>query len=211
MCAILCFQPRLVLKILELQQSNGTLLADINVKDDKNASALTDIICRWCYETTKSTALNDMDEKLNCALIIKKLLLFGSDTTNICTGSDLDSLMQNRTPMQRLALCSSQPHEWILPIFDALKPDIDFQNLTMQESMVVQAYQEFLQGKHDELRNQLLVLSDALKKKGLYKDPLVCRLSLIFKPESIKPLLIFLAEKQYQRKIAKDILSVIKR
>ncbi len=220
--AILSFQPRLILKILELKKSDGALLVNINSKDDEGGSALQYMINKWYVETTPHSRMafgipyidlpkNDTNRKSWYALIIKRLLLLGADTTSIQTSRYLAHV---KIPMQLLAQCASQPHEWILPIFDALKPDLDLNKLTFQEYMVVQAYQEFLEGKHDDLRNQLLVLPCLMQKKGLCRDPFFInleKLHKVFKSESVKPLLIFLAGKQYQRKIANDILSVIKR
>ncbi len=205
--AIVYFQPRLILQILGLKKSNGALLVDINLTDCANFSALQDMIIAWHRDTIRGNQATIKDRKSWYALIIKRLLLLGADTTNMPINYGFPDCINPILPL--LTHCTTQPHEWILPIFDALKPDLDLKNLTMEESMVVQAYQEFLQGKHDELRNQLLILPDALKQKGLYKDPLVCRLDLIFKPESIKPLLIFLAEKRYQRKIADEVHKYI--
>ena len=207
MNAILDFQPRLILQILRFRKSNGSLLVNINLKDYGNSSALKRIVDRWYYETTRCTGKNDANRKLWYVLIIKKLLLLGSNTTNIHIKGSLEDFILNKTPMQLLAQCSSQPHKDILLIFDALKPNIDVKKLTMQESMIAEAYQEFLEGKHDELRNQLLVLPDTMRRKGLSTDPFTAPLRAIFKPESIKPLLIFLAEKQYQRNMVDMIAS----
>ncbi len=90
-------------------------------------------------------------------------------------------------------------------IFDALQPAIDARQLSDHEQILVSAYDQMLQGKHDELRNQLLVLPDALQRRGVPLHVFSGPIYKIFKRESIKPLLYFLAEKQYQRTMADAI------
>lgn len=190
MYAVLGAKKKVISKILELKKADGTLLANINLKDSGNSSALTAMVGFWYCETTLDTAENNPDKKSWYAAIIKQLLLLGSDTTNIRTYGSRYTFVVNKTPLQLLAQCSSQPHESILPIFDALKPDIDVKNLTIQESMLLNAYKKFLEGQHDDLRNQL----DALKRDNLNIDPSLCA---VFKSQSIQPLLVFLTEKRY--------------
>ena len=70
---------------------------------------------------------------------------------------------------------------------------------------------EFLQGLHAELRNVLLVapylLMENSKTNIGFAQVLKEVMYNVFKKESMKPLLYFLAEKQYQRKAADDLLE----
>lgn len=206
--AFIDFQPRLIFKILSLKDTNELLLANINLEDFEGTTALTDAAERWYYETTYGPRPNDVNRKAWIAAIIKKLLLLGANIT--CSRkSGMNATLIQKTPLSVLSLCESQIKDPIFLIFNALKAGIDVKKLTLYEQIIIDAYDQMLHGDHDELRNQLLVLPAMLCKR-IPLDLLVVPLFAVFKAESIKPLLCFLAEKRYQRKMVDLITRDIK-
>ncbi len=195
-------QRRVALKILDMKNQNGSLIANVNLQDRAGQSALHHAAERWYFATKHDE--NNSSRKAWITQVIKKLLLSGADTTKK-TDYQYLSINAQETPLTTLSRCHEKIPIQIDEIFNALQPGIDARRLSDHEQILVDAYDQMPQGKHDELRNQLLVLPDALHRKGVPQHVFSCPIYKVFKRESIKPLLYFLAEKQYQRTMADRI------
>lgn len=152
MLAIQCDFPDVFMKILSLRRLDGSLVVDINFKNYLDKTAL-----RWAIEKRDR-------------FMFKQLLLHGADATIADTINYLKRLFQ--APVIK----------YFLSILDALKPGIIKPGATLKEQIVLEAYEEFLHGNHQKLKNLFLEIN-------LF--PIKDALEHVFKEESLAALAAF--------------------
>jgi len=112
-------------------------------------------------------------------------------------------------------LPDSKEKQQVLSVFDALQSGIDKATLDTDAQQLLHAYNDFLQGDHSQLKELVLNKFDVMQRiKGMPNTvvwgSLTYNLQRLFKKESIKPLLYFLADTQRLRNAADKILQEIK-
>jgi len=193
----------IVLDLLSLKKSDGSLIVNINAVSSQGYTAFQRALLNFYHDSSVSPVL---------IKVIKTLLLHGADIM-IPPARGYGNL--------NIHLLSKAPEfKSLLQVFDALLPDVDVQALSkdtpniFSEADIVAAYDEFLHGRHQELRDLLLihpqVLIKAYKKSpDALITPLAVAIKHVFQPESIKPLLYFLAETKRQREFADFLIEKI--